>query len=309
VNDEARMTNDESRSRAGAGIRLWNFGLRSSFVVRHLSLSLLVAVLFSSTVFSQNSIILSSNATPPTVGMEGQLDVALPLAGLITKPGDHRAPMLVRIAATQPYGTLTRYDLRYTGRVPGNHDLRDYLFTADGFPPTNLPALKIVVVGLLPTPDNGWLAEQARHPPSVFGGYRATLAVIVALWIVAFVVFWRVGRHAKSVAPGPPVQRAPTFAERIRPLVERAAAGTLSPDEKATLERMLITHWQQRLELTDASGDELIARLRQHNEAGELLRALEDWLHRPPGRGEVQVENFLAPYRHLADEQPAQATG
>jgi hypothetical protein len=71
----------------------------------------------------------------------------------------------------------------------------------------------------------------------------------------------------------------------------------------------LITHWQRRLQLTNANGDELILQLRQHSEAGVLLRALEDWLHRPPGRGEVRVEEFLAPYRHLPEAQPAEVTG
>jgi hypothetical protein len=185
--------------------------------------------------------------------------------------------------------------------------LRNYLFTADGLPATNLPALNVTIAGLLPNPHNGWLEEQSRRLPSLFGGYRTALAIIVVLWVIAFFVIWRSGRRTKVIADTTPVQRAPTFAERIRPLVERAAAGTLSADEKAALERMLITHWQRRLNLTNADGDELILRLRQHGEAGVLLRALEDWLHRPPGRGEVQVENFLAPYRNLSDEQPVEA--
>lgn len=258
--------------------------------------------------FAQSALVLSSNGSPPTVGMEGQLAVALPLAGLTTKPGDHRAPMLLRIAHSQPHGTLTRYDLRYIGRVPGQHDLRNYLFTTDGLPATNLPALNVSIAGLLPNPHNGWLEEQAQQAPSLLGGYRMTLVVIVALWVISFFVIWRSGRRAKPVASTAPVQREPTFAERIRPLVERAAAGTLSPDEKATLERLLITHWQRRLNLTGTNGDELIHRLRQHNEAGALLRALEDWLHRPPGRGEVRVEEFLAPYKQLAEPQPQEAT-
>jgi hypothetical protein len=240
--------------------------------------------------------------------MEGQLDVALPLAGLTTKPGDHRAPMLLRVAHTQPHGTLTRYDLRYIGRVPGQHDLRKYLFTADGLPATNLSALRVTIAGLLPNPHNGWLEEQAQQAPSLFGGYRAAVTVIVALWVIASFVIWRSGCRVKPMASAAPVQREPTFAERIRPLVERAAAGTLSPDEKATLERMLITHWQRRLNLTNADGGELIHRLREHSEAGVLLRALEDWLHRPPGRGEVRVEEFLAPYRQLADPKPTEVT-
>ena len=269
---------------------------------------LCMALFVTSALAENNILILSSNSSPPTVGMEGQLDVALPLAGLSTKPGDHRTPMLLRIAHTQPHGTLTRYDLRYIGRVPGKHDLRNYLFTPDGSPATNLPALNVNIAGLLPNPHNGWLEEQAQQTPSLLVGYRRALMVVVALWVIAFFVIWRLGRRNQPAANAAPVHREPTFAERIRPLVERAAAGSLSPDEKATLERMLITHWQRRLNLTSASGDELILRLRQHNEAGVLLRALEDWLHRPPGRGEVRVEEFLAPYRQLADAPPQGAT-
>ena len=271
----------------------------SSFAIHHLALLLLCVAFGSATAFGQSVIILSSNSSPPTVGMEGQLDVALPLAGLTTKPGDHRAPMLLRIAHTQPHGTLTRYDLRYIGRVPGQHDLRNFLFTADGSPATNLSPLNVAIAGLLPNPHNGWLEEQAQQAPSLLGGYRTALVVVAVLWVIAFFVIWRSGRQPKAAASTAPVQREPSFAERIRPLVERAAAGTLSADEKATLERMLITHWQRRLNLTGANGDELIARLRQHAEAGVLLRALEDWLHRPPGRGEVRVEEFLAPYKQL----------
>ena len=57
---------------------------------------------------------------------------------------------------------------------------------------------------------------------------------------------------------------------------------------------------------TDKNGDEVMARLRQHPEAGVLLGALEDWLHRPPGRVKVEVERVLAPYRNLPDEAPVE---
>jgi hypothetical protein len=42
-----------------------------------------------------------------------------------------------------------------------------------------------------------------------------------------------------------------------------------------------------------------LTRLRQHREAGALLRALEDWLHRPPGTANVDVAAVLAPYRSI----------
>ena len=264
--------------------------------------------MFATVMHSQSTLtILSSNALPPTVGMEGQVEVILPEAGLTPKSPDRHAPVLLRIAYTRPHGTLTLYDLRYMGRVPGKFDLRDYLVTTNGNPATNLAALPVSIAGVLPNPHNGWLEEQALHTPSLFGGYRTLAAIIVVLWVIAFFVILRVGRKLKPAPVAAPVQRPPTFAERIRPLVERAAAGKISADEKATLERMLITHWQRRLALREVTGEELIARLREHGEAGALLRALEDWLHRPPGGATVQVEVVLAPYRDLPVEEVAEA--
>jgi len=255
-----------------------------------------------------NFIVINQTAAPPTVGMEGQLDVALPVAGLITLPGDHRAPLVLRIAASQPHGTLTRYDLRYAGRVPGAHDLRKYLFTAEGQPATNLPPLSVTVVGVLPSPHNGWLEEQAHTAPTLFSSYRAMLIGAGVIWVIAFFVIRRLGRTPKSGPAPAPAARPASFAEKIRPLVERAAAGQLTTEEKATLERMLITHWQQRLKLSETNAGELIVQLRQHPEAGSLLRALEDWLHRPPGRTAVRVEEFLAPYRNLPESTPPLTT-
>jgi hypothetical protein len=235
--------------------------------------------------------------------MEGQLEVLLPEADLTAKTPERHSPLLLRIAFTRPHGTLTHYDLRYVGNVPGTHDLRDYLFTTNGQPATNLMPLPVVVAGILPTPHSGWLEEHAMRAPSLFGGYRAWMVAAIALWVVAFFVILRVGRKPKTAAVETPIEREPTFAERLRPLVERAASGGLSADEQAALEWMLITHWQRRLGLTSVDGAELIARLRQHPEAGVLLRALEDWLHRPPGSARVQMDAVLAPYRNLPAEE------
>lgn len=278
----------------------------SSLVIGHSSLLLgLLFLGYAEITSSQTVNILSSNSTPPTVGMEGQLEIILPEAGLTSKIPDRHSPLLVRIAYTRPHGTLTLYDLRYIGRVPGQFDLRDYLVTTNATPATNLAAMPVAIAGVLPNPHNGWLEEEALRAPSLFGGYRMMIALIIALWVVAFFMILRVGRKPKPAPVVAPVPRAPTFAQRIRPLVERAAAGQISADEKASLERMLIAHWQRRLGLREAGSGELIARLREHAEAGALLRALEDWLHRPPGNATVQVEAVLAPYRDLpAEEAP-----
>jgi len=266
-----------------------------------------ISTFFSHAAPGRNPLtIISSNAAPATVGMEGQLVVILPEAGLTTKAPDLLTPVHLRIAYTRPHGTLTHYDLRYIGRVPGEHDLRDYLFTTNGLPATNLPPLKVSVTGLLPDSYNGWLEQQDVRVPSLFGGYRGISIIIVVLWALAFFAIVRFFRKPKTVAVEVPTQRPLTFAERLRPLIERAAAGQLTAEEKAILERMLLTHWQRRLDLTDKNGDEVMARLRRHPEAGVLLGALEDWLHRPPGRVKVEVERVLAPYRNLPEEAPVE---
>jgi len=269
---------------------------------------LALVFLLTASASGQSSIsIISSNSQPLTVGMEGQLVVILPEAGLSAKAAERLSLIHLRIAYTRPHGTLTHYDLRYVGRVPGEHDLREYLVRTNGEPATNLPPLPVSIAGVLPAQHNGWLEEQAIRVPALFGGYRGISIVVVALWILAFFVILRFSRKRKAVAAEAPVERPPTFAELIRPLIERAAAGQLSADDKARLERMLITHWQRRLGLAGRSGDEMIASLRQHAEAGVLLRALEDWLHRPPGSVQVRVESVLAPYRDLPADEPVEA--
>ena len=300
---ECRMTNDEWRPKSEPAPLL-------PFVIRHSPFSVSIALLaLSHTLVSfaeTGPLILSSNAQPPTVGMEGQLVVILPEAGLTTKAPDILTPVHLRIAYTRPHGTLTHYDLRYIGRVPGEHDLREYLFATNGLPATNLPALKVSVSGLLPDDYNGWLEQQAIRIPSLFGGYRGISIIVVVLWVLAFFVILRFFRKPRTVVVEVSTTRPPTFAERLRPLIERAATGQLTAEEKAMLERMLLTHWQRRLDLTDKNGDEVMARLRQHPEAGVLLGALEDWLHRPPGRVKVEVERVLAPYRNLPAEEPVE---
>ena len=43
-----------------------------------------------------------------------------------------------------------------------------------------------------------------------------------------------------------------------------------------------------------------LRQMRDHGEAGRLLRALEDWLHRKPGTVTVDVEDLLEPYGSIA---------
>ena len=98
-----------------------------------------------------------------------------------------------------------------------------------------------------------------------------------------------------------------TLADRIRQLVTAALEGSLSPGQHAELERMLIGYWRKRLDLEQASPAEVMTVMREHADAGELLRKLEDWLHKPGARTEaVDLPSLLRPYQELAEAEEDQ---
>ena len=262
--------------------------------MKHVALAILLLACVAAT----------SPTTMPTVGVEGKIEIALPGTLLQAKPVTDKAPLLLRIASTQPAPRREDvwYDLRYMGLVPGAHDLKNYLVRADGSSTADLPTIQVAVLGLLPEDHKGELVRNGGARWPFFGGYRVMMVVVAVLWVglLAPLIFWRRQKRVKVEAAPPPRK---TFADRLRPLIDRAAAGTLTIEEKGKLERMLLWYWQQRLDLTGDSPAEAIAALRRHEQAGELLRALEAWLHRRPGSAAMttDVNALLAPYRDAPD--------
>jgi hypothetical protein len=236
----------------------------------------------------------------PTVGMEGRLEAILPGTMLEAKPVDEKSRVILRIADTRPHGTLTWYDLRFIGLEPGRYDLRDSLVRKDGSGTADLPELPVEVTGLLPPSHRGELVEHPRGVIRFFGSYRKALLAAAVLWLLVLVPLLLLGRKRKVTSSTTPVTQPPTLAERLRPLVEKASTGQLTTAEKAQLERMLLSHWRERLNLNEESPAEAITVLRQHPEAGVLLRALEDWLHRPPGLARANIQELLEPYRYTS---------
>jgi hypothetical protein len=234
--------------------------------------------------------------------MEGRVEVILPGTALEAKPFEHKARLIVRMAETRPRGNSIWYDVRYIGLVPGNYDLRGYVHRLDGSTTNNLPPIPVSVAPLLPESHNGLLVEETASPLGRLGGYTTLMIVAAVVWALLFLpLIWR---HRKKLAPAVVAPPKPTLAERLRPLVEQAAAGTLSGDGQAQLERMLLSYWRDRLNLGALDMAEAIGKLREHAEAGELLRALEGWLHRPPGSATVDVAAVLRPYRNIPTTTP-----
>ena len=86
-------------------------------------------------------------------------------------------------------------------------------------------------------------------------------------------------------------------------MIRAALEGELDENQKGELERMLLAYWRRRLDLFDLKPADAIAQLREHEEAGQLLRQLEFWLHAPGTAESVDIGKLLKPYENLpADE-------
>jgi hypothetical protein len=248
-----------------------------------------------------------ADSPPPrstsTVGMPAKIEqLVLPGPELEVKPlEDRRAPVVVRITGVYPHGTAFRYDLVYYALEPGNYDLKNFLRRKDGAALGDVPAIPVRVDPVLPPGQIEPNALALARSPSL-GGYRLLLAFGGSLWCAGLAAILLLGRHKKSQAEAQ-ASRPITLADRLRPLVDAALAGTLSEGQHAELERFLIGYWRKRLKLDHVSPAEAIRLMRQHEEAGALLRNLEEWLHKPGARAEAaEIAALLRPYQELKPE-------
>ncbi len=237
------------------------------------------------------------------LGLSGKLEeLVLPGPELVVREQDRDAPLIARILSVSPHGTARRYTIEVYGLEPGRYDLGELLARPDGSAPEGLPPLPIAIVDPLPP---GRVEPNPLQPAALpwVGGYRLWLAAGLFVWLGGLVAASVVARRrARSAARAAEDERAPSLAARLRPLVSEARAGRLDPAGQARLERLLIAAWRRRLDLGDARPAAALAALRAEPEAGALLRALEAWLHQPPGRADpVDLDALLAPYERLDD--------
>lgn len=238
-------------------------------------------------------------AAPPerAIGIEGRTAVELPRDDYRPRPLDDRTELILRIASVVPATNgLHRYEFYHMGLEPGRYALADYLVRPDGSRPDELSNAFLQVRAVLPDDHDGALTPHAPERFPFIGGYRAFLAALALLWAGGIAAFVFAGRRKPPPAPAAPPAPEPTFAERIRPLVEAAASGSLSSEEKAVLERLLMGFWRERLGTSELPMAASLAQLKAHPEAGELLRALERWLHARAGASPEEVTRMLKPY-------------
>lgn len=259
-----------------------------------------MSAFFRTLVFLVLAILPSLAAEPPTqrVGLPLVIeDQYLPGPLLEPVPRRDREPSLVvRILETKPAKDGFRYTFEIEGLDPGTHDLGEYLRETIAESGHSAHKVPVLITTELP-PGLPKPAELEPKPLPKIGGYRALLWGLGIFWslvLIAIISSFR-KKKAATVSQTPP----PTLAERLKPLLEKAAVDSLTTDEKARLERLLVAHWRDRLpELAGLTPEKTLRRLRSHPEASPLILRLEAWLHAPdPKFDPAELDALLSPYR------------
>ena len=233
------------------------------------------------------------------VGMEGRVLYRYSGGILRARAATDKAAVTARIVSAAVDGDAMLYDVRFIPQYAGRPDVRDSLERVDGLPLDDAPRAIVEVSSALPLDHDGVLSPGSRFDVPSLGGYRLALVGIGVLWIVPLgvAIAKRISQRKRPqvvIAPAPPM----TVADQLRPLVESAISGQASIEEKATLERLLIAFWRERLNLQALSAAIALARIRENSEAGELLTSLECWLHRRPTPHDAapDLSQLLRPY-------------
>lgn len=255
-----------------------------------------LAIALPSTAATNNG----TNTASRNIGIEGKVTVALPKPDYKPRPLDDRTELILRIESVKPLPNGQHsYEFFYMGLEPGAYKLADFLIRPDGTRPDELGDLRLQVRAMLPEDHDGKLNAYVPRLFPFVGGYRAALVILGVLWVGGIAAYIFLTRKKPVVAISVAVVPEPTFAERLRPLVEQAAAGKLTVEGQASLERLLMGYWREKLSLSELGVAEALMKLKAHAEAGELLRALERWLHRPGGARAEEVTAVLEPYRRV----------
>ena len=246
---------------------------------------------------------------PPSVGTEGSVDVVLPYDDIEPAPFDRKADLVVRIAETSPWATGTRYDLRYVAAVPGEVNLLDALRRADGSA-LELDPILVSSTSVLPETHDGSLSAVDAPVAGGWLWYGLVAILLIIGWVITLVLL-SVLRREKKQAIAHPTEHKVTFADQLRPLVEAASRNELDTEGRGRLERMLLGAWRRRLDLPPGKPAAMLRTLREHDEAGPLVVALERWLHRPDTEASVdrdEIARLLEPYRNFEVQQSESAT-
>lgn len=219
---------------------------------------------------------------PTPVGIEGRhiLRVTGARAGsVMLAPLGERPSILVRVASTQREGEAVLYDLRYVGRRAGEFDLRQTLQYVDGAELADVEPVVVGIKSMIPDDHDLLMVELKTRTPSMTPTYTLALIVVGTLWAAPLVVLglrWIGRMRAKRPVP---VVAALSLWDLLRPLLEKAARGELTVQERARLEMLALGAWIERLGLKNERHATVMERLREHHGASTAVDVLNGWLH------------------------------
>jgi hypothetical protein len=243
---------------------------------------------------------IESSRVESKIGIEGTYFLRHPSANLLPKPANDDSPVVLRIADVVKDKDSYLYEIRFIGLREGEHDLRDYLTGSQDGPHEISSPMVIVVHAVLPKDHDGAIEDYSAAGKFWAPPYRTLLRAAIVLWGVATCAYL-IRRYFFQPAPiVAALSHQPTLADQLLPLVEAGIAGKLTTAGQALLERLLLAHWQQKLQLTALAPEQALRKLRVDPTAGKLLRELEAWLHMRPGTHVVNVPVLLEPYRTAA---------
>jgi len=248
--------------------------------------------------------------TRTTIGIEGRVVVEHTGEALVPIEAGDDAVLLLRVGEVEQLADASwRTELRFLARRPGAFDLRESLsFGPDRPVGDAIPAILVQVDSLLPEDHLGDLDEIPGLDGPGAGGFSTIFRVVFVLWLIPAIA-WMFWRWHNRVRPEPVVVEAkPSLAELLQPLVNRAIAGDLDLEGQASLERLLLGYWRERLGLQSETQAAALRAMREHADAGELLRAVEAWLHRPghAPADQAEVQTLLARYQGVAAADDAE---
>lgn len=230
-----------------------------------------------------------------SVGMRARImQLVIEGSELVPAPATSESPVVVRVLATWQHGAHLRYDLEWAGFAPGKYDIAKFLVRKDGSSADNVAPIEVEVLSMLPF-DAFEPSELELAPAARLDGYTTTQILLGVFWGVGLLAILFVGRKWRRKSP--PAPPKPTLADRMRPLVEQVASGAADTAQKAELERLLVAFWRSRLDLGSERAVDAIMTIRNHEEAGALLRQVEAWLHAPTPPATFDVADLLSPYR------------
>lgn len=244
----------------------------------------------------------------PTVGAPGFIeDLVLPGTELTGKPINDKDPIIVRVVKAIKHGDGFRYEIRFQGLEAGKFDLSQWLIRKDGSEAKGLPAIDIEIKSLLPpgqiTPnelEEGWIPQ--------LGGYRRIATAIAILW--AIILLGLIFIRPKTKQAEQIHEKQASLAELLFALLGKAQNNQVSPGQYAELERMLVGMWRRKLGLEQLPVDEALRKIRDHEQAGPLIRQLERWMHSPKRDQNLDLAALVEPYQQMnlndADQLKAQ---